>query len=251
MSLRDRELSSWAERQKEFYRVFPHAHLQFNPESIYAQNIVNELFKHANLTPGKRILEVGCGSGRFTLHLTYKGLNLTALDFSEEQLNKLRKTSQQLGLNADQLSIQTGDITTSTNPFEGDLFDCILGFFFLHHLEDIRSSLKSLNRMLKNGGEVIFIEPNRLNPLFFAQIFFCKDMTWRDEKGTFRYGAQGYTSCLEDSGYCEIKIRKFGFFPPQILDKFPSMLRIEKRLEKFPLVKIFLPFLLIRAKKSL
>lgn len=244
------ERSSWINQQKEYYRAFPHAHLQFRPESVYAENLVDQVLKHTGLTADAKILEVGCGSGRFTLHLVRKGLTLTALDLSAEQLNQLRRTAEQRGLNPDLLTVRTGEISTAAELFKGQEFDGIIGFFILHHLEDIRSEIKYLRETLRTGGAVIFIEPNRLNPLFLAQIFFCKDMTWRGEKGTFRYGVSGYRRCFEDCGYTDIQIRKFGFFPPQILDRFPFMLRIEKWLEKLPCVKIFLPFLLIKAKKT-
>ncbi|HEV8344404.1 MAG TPA: class I SAM-dependent methyltransferase [Candidatus Binatia bacterium] len=245
------EPSSWIKQQKEYYQTFPHAHLQFHPESVYAENIADEVLKHTGLSAGKKLLEVGCGSGRFTLHLIRKGLSLTALDLSAEQLDNLRQASRQFGLKTDPLVVQTGDLSTAAELFKGQEFDGIIGFFILHHLEDIRSGLQSLRQILRNGGAMIFIEPNRLNPLFLAQLFFCKDMTWRGEKGTFRHGVSGYRRCFEDSGYTEIGVEKFGFFPPQILDKFPLMLRIEKWLEKVPFVKIFLPFLLITAKKTL
>jgi 2-polyprenyl-3-methyl-5-hydroxy-6-metoxy-1,4-benzoquinol methylase len=245
------EPSSWIKRQKEYYQAFPHAHLQFHPESVYAENIADEVLKHPGLSTGKKFLEVGCGSGRFTLHLIRKGLSLTVLDLSAEQVDNLRQASRQLGLKTELLAVQIGDLSTASELFKGQEFDAIIGFFILHHLEDIRTSLQSLRGILRNGGAMIFVEPNRLNPLFAAQIFFCKDMTWRGEKGTFRYGASGYRHCFEDSGFTEIEIRKFGFFPPQILDKFPLMLGIEKRLESVFFMKIFLPFLLISAKKNL
>lgn len=247
----DSEPASWAEQQKEFYRALPHAHLQFNPESVYAKNIVNEVLARTGLRSAKNILEVGCGSGRFTLHLVRKGLHLTALDFSEEQLNNLTQAAQQLVLEPDQLLLRSGDISEAEKLFKRQQFDSIIGFFFLHHLENIPAALKSLGRILRKGGEVIFVEPNRLNILFLAQIFLCKDMTWKAEKGTFRCGVLRYRHCLEDSGYTATEITKFGFFPPQLLDKFPLMLQIEKWIEKVPLTKIFLPFLLIRGKKSL
>lgn len=250
-SLMNRGPSSWAEQQKQFYRAFPHAHLQFNPESIYAKNIVDKVLDLTGLSTARKILEVGCGPGRFTLHLVHKGLCLTALDFSEELLNHLRQVTHQVTLKPDHLVLRSGDIYKTEGLFNREEFDGIIGFFFLHHLEDIRLGLKSLSRILKKGGEVIFVEPNRLNPLFLAQIFLCKDMTWKAEKGTFRHGVSDYRQCFEDCGYTEFEIEKFGFFPPQLLDKFPMMLRIEKRLEKFPFVKILLPFLLIRAKKPL
>ena len=244
------EPSSWIKQQKEYYQALPHAHLQFHPESVYAENIVDEVLKHTGLSPDKKLLEVGCGSGRFTLHLVRKGLSLTGLDLSAEQLNNLRQAAEQLGLKTDLLAVQTGEISAAAELFKGQEFDGVTGFFVLHHLEDIWSGLKSLRRTVRTGGVIVFIEPNRLNPLFLAQIFFCKDMTWRGEKGTFRYGVSGYRRCFEESGYTEIEIRKFGFFPPQILDNFPFMLRIEKWLETVPFVKIFLPFLLISAKKT-
>jgi 2-polyprenyl-3-methyl-5-hydroxy-6-metoxy-1,4-benzoquinol methylase len=245
------EPSSWIKRQKEYYRAFQHAHLQFDPESVYAENIADEVLKHAGLGAGKKLLEVGCGSGRFTLHLIRKGLSLTVLDLSAVQLDNLSEASRQLGLEAELLVMQTGDLSTASELFKGQEFDGIIGFFILHHLEDIRTGLQSLRGVLRNGGAMIFVEPNRLNPLFLAQIFFCKDMTWRGEKETFRYGVSGYRRCFADSGFTAITVRKFGFFPPQILDKFPLMLRIEKWLENVPFIRIFLPFMLISAKKNL
>lgn len=251
MNLGNNELPSWLEQQKEFYRAFPHAHLQFNPKSLYAQNIVGEVLARIRLSSYKKILEVGCGSGRFTLHLLCKGLSLTALDLSEEMLNKLRQASHQLALEPDQLLLRSGDISEAEILFKQQQFDAIIGFFFLHHLEDIRSGVEFLSRVLREGGELIFVEPNRLNPLFLAQIFLCKDMTWKGEKGTFRHGVRGYRQCFEACGFAEIEIGKFGFFPPQILDNFPITLRVEKWLQGFPFMKIFLPFLLISAKKPL
>jgi 2-polyprenyl-3-methyl-5-hydroxy-6-metoxy-1,4-benzoquinol methylase len=242
--------SSWIKRQQDYYQAFPHAHLQFHPASVYAANIVDEVLKQAGLNTKKKILEVGCGSGRFTLHLVRKGLSVTGLDLSAEQLQNLKEAAKQLELNMELLGVQTGEISACDVLFGKEEFDRIMGFFILHHLEDVGSDLQCLRRALQAGGAITFVEPNRLNPLFLAQIFFCKDMTWTGEKGTFRYGVSGYRRCLEDAGYTEIEIKKFGFFPPQVLDNFPFMLSAEKWLEKIPLLKIFLPFLLISAKKT-
>ena len=147
------EGGSWAEEQKRFYKAFPHAHLDYNPDSLYAQNIVNEVLARTEMSPDKKVLEVGCGSGRFTLHLVQKGLSITALDFSEELLDKLEQMSRHLGLEANQLRVQAGDIAASTQLFNGEVFDSIIGMFFLHHLEDLKSGLKSLHGILKGGGE--------------------------------------------------------------------------------------------------
>ena len=210
---------------------------------------MSQVLTRTGLANAKTILEVGSGSGRFTFHLIRKGLRLTAFDFSEEMLTCLSQAAQRQALNHGQLLVKSGDITKAGELFGVEQFDTIIGFFLLHHLEDARLALKALRGILKKGGELIFIEPNRLNPLFLAQVFFFRDMTWQGEKGTFRHGAWDYRDCMEEAGYTNVEIRKFGFFPPQILDKFSITLKLEKQLEKVPLVKVFLPFLLITARK--
>lgn len=240
--------ASWGENQKEFYREYPHAHLKFNPASTYAQNIVGQVLKYADLGPDKKFLEVGCGSGRFTLHLVRRGIKVTAMDLSLEMLDRLSAAAEQLTI-CNGLDLRSGDVSEVARFFGVGEFDNIVGFFFLHHLENIRSALEALDRVLKRGGSMIFVEPNRLNPFFLAQILLCPDMTWRAEKGTFRYGVAGYRRCFEEAGFNVVTIRKFGFFPPQILDRLPISLGLEKWLERLPLVKAFLPFLLVEARK--
>jgi 2-polyprenyl-3-methyl-5-hydroxy-6-metoxy-1,4-benzoquinol methylase len=242
-----RDPSSWVQDQQQYYQALPHAHLQFDAESVYAQNIVAEVLKQAGLENHARILEVGCGSGRFTLHLARQGLSVTGLDLSPEQLQNLVAAAKSQGLD---LAIKAGEISASGTLFRGKEFDGVAGFFILHHLEDVRDDLASLGCALKIGGRISFVEPNRWNPLFPLQITCCKDMTWKGEKGTFRYGPSGYRRCLEEAGYTDVEIKTFGFFPPQVLDNFPFALRIEKWIEKLPFVKFFLPFLLMTARKN-
>jgi len=222
MNPKNGEAVSWSEEQKRFYKAFPPAHLEFTPDSLYAQNIVSVVLARTGLSPDKNILEVGCGSGRFTLHLVQNGLRITALDFSEELLEKLEQVARHLGLEANQLRVQAGDISTSTELFNGEEFDSIIGILFLHHLEDLRSGLKSLHRILKSGGDVIFVELNRLNLLFLAQIFLCQDMTWRGEKGTFRYGVSATTKASGTLAILRMRLGNSGFSRPRSLTNFPS-----------------------------
>ncbi|MFB3061781.1 MAG: hypothetical protein ACE10C_10475 [Candidatus Binatia bacterium] len=45
MNPKNGEAVSWSEEQKRFYKAFPPAHLEFTPDSLYAQNIVSEAKK--------------------------------------------------------------------------------------------------------------------------------------------------------------------------------------------------------------
>jgi len=49
MNPKNGEAVSWSEEQKRFYKAFPHAHLEFTPDSLYAQNIVSVVLARTHL----------------------------------------------------------------------------------------------------------------------------------------------------------------------------------------------------------
>ena len=48
------------------------------------------------ITPGMKIADIGCGTGRHAIRLAVRGAEVTALDFSEEMLNKAREKAASL-----------------------------------------------------------------------------------------------------------------------------------------------------------
>ncbi|MEA2570911.1 MAG: 2-polyprenyl-6-hydroxyphenyl methylase / 3-demethylubiquinone-9 3-methyltransferase [Acidobacteriota bacterium] len=238
----------WEERQKAYYRDLPHTRLQFDPDSTYAANIVDETFAAAGLQPGMRVLEVGAGSGRFTLHLVREGLSVTALDLSQEMLERLAVLARELEVGESELTLRTGSLYDAPS-LVGSGFDAIVGFFLLHHLDDAQRGLEALRPLLKAGGELVFVEPNRLNPLFLIQMFACADMSWSAERGTYRYGGSGYAQLFRRAGFDDVSVKCFGFFPPQILDRARPLLGFEKMLAQVPIARHLLPLLLLRGTK--
>ncbi|HKO00150.1 MAG TPA: methyltransferase domain-containing protein [Thermoanaerobaculia bacterium] len=239
----------WDDVQKKYYGAFPHSYLQFNPDSTYARNIVDEVFAAADLRPGLRVLEVGAGSGRFTLHLVRRGVSVTALDLSQEMLEKLDVRAKALGITEEQLTLRAGTLEDAPALFDGQQFDAIAGFFLLHHVDDAQRGLEALRPLLKPGGTLVFVEPNRVNPLFLIQMFASAEMSWKAEKGTYRYGASGYLRLFERAGFAGAFEKRFGFFPPQVLDRARPLLRFERVLARVPVVRGVLPLLLLRAVK--
>ena len=78
-----------------------------------------------HLTPyvekGKRLLELGCGSGKHTFRAEELGLSSTGIDCSEGMLNKARRFGSESGMNA---KFVFGDYTDM--PFNEDAFDYAL-----------------------------------------------------------------------------------------------------------------------------
>lgn len=206
--------------------------------SHYTVKLASRLASRLGINPHDAVLEVGAGEGRFTLSLVERGLDITALDFSEYLISKLRTRD---------IPCILGDIDEIENLTKKK-FDFCIGFFVLHHLTDIVTSLKSIRGVLGENGRIGFIEPNALNAFYYVQPFLSSQMSWDEEKG-FRDMRRTYlTSVLEQSGYHDIEFETFGFFPPFVVNTSWG-LTVETLLERFPLWRPLLPFLLITARK--
>jgi ubiquinone/menaquinone biosynthesis C-methylase UbiE len=112
-----------------------------------------------NLT-NKNILEYGCGKGSHAFQLSQMGAIVTGIDISTtaiEQATAHAKSLQLSGIqflemNAENLKIQNNEI------------DLICGSGILHHL-DLEKATSEIARVLKPGGEGLFIEPLENNPI--------------------------------------------------------------------------------------
>ncbi len=106
-----------------------------------------------------RSLEVGAGTGYFSLHLLMAGLvgEATCTDISPGMIEVLRGNAERLGL---EVEAQVAD--AETLPYPDESFDLVLGHAVLHHLPDLQQAFSEFARVLRPGGAVVFAgEPSR------------------------------------------------------------------------------------------
>lgn len=127
---------------------------------VRAERRARLLIKEAGLAPGVRCLELGCGTGEFTLRIAESGCDLVGVDISEATAAICR---DRVGSRAD---IAVGDIETGAG-LEGP-FDAIVGVSVLHHV-DLESCLATTFSLLRPGGRFAFSEPNMINPQIWAE----------------------------------------------------------------------------------
>jgi SAM-dependent methyltransferase len=99
---------------------------------------------------GRRILEVGCGSGPLFAALRDRGALVTGFDSSAGMLDLAR---QRLGADAD-ADLRVADLG-SPLPFPDGAFDDVIACLVLHYLEDWTAPLAELRRVLMPGGRLI------------------------------------------------------------------------------------------------
>ena len=109
--------------------------------------------------PYEDALEIGAGTGYFSLNLASQGLirNLTATDISAGMLKSLAKTAKGLGI-----KVKTVVTDAEHLPFPDESFDVVLGHAVLHHIPDLDKAFSEFFRVLKPGGMIVFCgEPSR------------------------------------------------------------------------------------------
>ncbi len=236
-------------RQREFYGQGSHEHLRAREHDHYARKIVDRLAGVLEMGPEHRVLEVGAGFGRFTFDLLDHCASVVALDLSGRVLESLAQERDARGISEDRCRTQVGDLDAADEIRLGGDFDFVVGFFLLHHLPDFGSGIRSLLRFLRPGGSLGFVEPNRRNPLFLAQVACCPDMNWAEERGMFKLGEGAVMEAYQRAGLSPVATRRFGFFPPQIVNSSAMARRLEARLERSRLLDWVLPFLLMTGRR--
>lgn len=112
-----------------------------------------------DLEPLGRALEIGAGTGYFSLNLAAEGLigPLTATDISPGMLESLERTAAELDL-----EIDTEVAEAERLPFADGSFDVVLGHAVLHHIPGLDRAFAEFDRVLRPGGLIIFCgEPSR------------------------------------------------------------------------------------------
>ena len=203
--------------------------------SRYARRHLEAVLATIDPEPGMRLLEIGCGMGRFSLLLAEEGFEVTAVDLSPALLAELANHDP-----SGSVSTVCCDAAELDRHVEGP-FDAAVGFFFLHHLDDLEPVLRAAARVLSPGGRVAFCEPNAFNPLFYLQILATPGMTWRGDGGVARMRPSVFATAFAQSGLDRPRLQRYGLFPPLLANSTLGG-RVEPVFEKIPLIRPLLAF---------
>jgi SAM-dependent methyltransferase len=209
----------------------------------YVLRHLDEVTRFAAISPGERVLEVGCGMGRFTLLLARRGVRVEGLELSPWLLDRLREYNG----GAYDIPLYNADVVTFPPELEGR-FDAVVGFFMLHHLHDLPASFAAMARLVRPGGRLAFVEPNPYNLLFHLQPLVTPGMSYRAEKGMLHMRRGPVFRAMQGAGLRDLAMARYGFFPPFVTNRRWGA-KVESVLERVPLWRPFLPFQLFRGDR--
>jgi SAM-dependent methyltransferase len=110
--------------------------------------------------PFEHSLEIGSGTGYFTLNLMQEGVieRATCSDISPGMLDALAGNAERLGLD-----VTTAPADAEGLPFADESFDLVLGHAVLHHIPNLQGAFREFHRVLRPGGVFFFAgEPSRV-----------------------------------------------------------------------------------------
>ena len=237
----------WNETQRHFYNSRDHRRMWFAQNSFFVKNILEGFISFTRLDPTWRILELGCGAGRYTIPLVQRGFNIMALDISERMLSKFKKDAEGLHLSTHQYQLICGDLN-SLSINNKNRFDAIIGFNVLHHLYDVQVSLQKTSTYLREGGVIAFLEPHAIN--FLHCVDTILDRGWKAEGNKFKSLPENIRTAMDKNNFKNIEYKRFGFFPPFFIDHFPILLKYEHSIEEKKCFDRILPYFMIKGIKS-
>lgn len=94
----------------------------------------------SELLPGRRVIDLGCGTGTIAAYLTRRGYEVIGIDHSENMLKIARKTCPQNQF--EQLNIL--DISLDYDKFDGIILSYVANHFSHEMLESLKPILDSL-----------------------------------------------------------------------------------------------------------
>lgn len=142
---------------------------------------------------GSEVLDVGCGNGYITHHLSaMMGASVIGIDVAD----------------ATEAAIDYRRYDGLRFPVAGNSFDAVVLAYVLHHAQDTKAMLEEMRRVLRPGGLAVIYEdiPKTLWDRFICWTHDCK---WRKRTGacTFR-GESEWRSVFEEAGFKVIQSRQ-------------------------------------------
>ena len=131
---------------KQWNKIFlKHKWVFLEPDKEIVE--IKELFQKHNV---KKILDLGCGSGRHVVYFSKNNFDVYGTDIAEVGIKLTREWLKKEGLGA---NLKIGSIYEKL-PYKDNFFDAVISTRAIHHerIEKIRKAISEIERVLKPGG---------------------------------------------------------------------------------------------------
>jgi ubiquinone/menaquinone biosynthesis C-methylase UbiE len=165
------------------------------------------LTRHLNFTPGARYLDIGCGTGNYTVALQNLGARMHGLELASTMLAKARLKSDR---------VQWIQANAESLPFRDRCFGGAMGTFTIHHMKNPGRAIEEVFRVIDSGRFVIFTADNAQSRGYWLNEYFPAGMAAMHKQMPL---ATDVVRHLEDAGFTAIELEPWEI-PVDIQDWF-------------------------------
>jgi SAM-dependent methyltransferase len=146
--------------------AFTSATLKHLRERWWDESFTNFVKETVQPRAGKRILDVGCGTGTAEVNLSRLRLTqvqLVAVDLIVDRVREARTAARSHNTRAYFAAADAGAL-----PFGDATFDSTFCVAVLQHLRDVRQAVRELARVTRPGGRIVAVEPDNEARYFYS-----------------------------------------------------------------------------------
>jgi SAM-dependent methyltransferase len=159
-----------------------------------------EIPRLLDLGPDSSVLEIGCGSGGYALHLAEKlGCQIVGLDINEPGIRSAKELAQARALGS-RARFEQCDVSKNL-PFDNETFDAAFSNDVLCHVPGRPDLLVEMFRVLKPTGRVLFSDA-----LVIGGMISAEEIATRSSIGFYSYSPTGENErLLERARFSQVR----------------------------------------------
>jgi len=140
------------DQMEQIYRRIPLEKIPWNMET--PPDILKQVVKTKKITPCK-VIELGCGTGNYVIHMGSKGFDATGVDFSESAIEIARSSAAKKAVHCHFI---LADVLGEMTEVQ-DTFDFAYDWELLHHIfpPDRQKYVRNVYRLLNPGGRYLSV----------------------------------------------------------------------------------------------
>jgi SAM-dependent methyltransferase len=154
---------------------------------------------------GNKLLEVGCGIGTDLARFARGGAIVTGVDLSATAIELARRNFELHGLQPADLRVADGE----SLPYPGGSFDVVYAHGVVQYTADARQLIRECHRVLRPGGEAIFMVYNRISWLNALSKVMRVELEHEDAPVLKKFSMTEFRGLLDDFSRVRIVPERF------------------------------------------
>ena len=149
-------LKAKTNKQRKYWNKAARTWIEFvrSGKDYYAEYLTGPALKRViGRVKEKKVLDLGCGEGRFSRFFARMGAKVTGIDISEELIKAAREEEGRRPLGIEYYVADAADL----HMFDSEVFDIVYCHMALGDIADYEGAIAEVSRVLKVGGRFIIV----------------------------------------------------------------------------------------------